>query len=577
MAWQKLFFQKSNEKKQHALTNSVPESAISGGGSSPDAFQTYLRQIPNHRLSSNEVNSIKAYEQRVAGALSNNRVVEGIQIVDEMLSEFNAIYLVMLGMLYGVGGACFTFLCDGRRARFLFEACNDLLLTWRTSAPLQLRNSIMLNLALLADGYENHKMYAHAYECGAFPTDSIQKMFEKVIQLKAMKKPWRDAQMEMALCLGEQSGAQRPTTLPSEQSALLACILLDASEKNQKASSDFWHNVFSQYQEALRRTLLGYQRLGGPEPEAFFHTVQHNAVERFVAFGQAHPELSEVSAITADLQGWTIDKFSGGHPHEQEADDGFTDVDEWIALSEAGQYRTLQRSYEQANREPVSPMQKLLLSHNCALFYWTSIGWGTRALDLFTQEWELSFDFSASEKPMANSVLAQAAENAMLLSPSIETFRLWRERLKRLVPDAPILQEDGARFDEQYKNGTPWWECMSKFALQMYNRNDPSRDQGRYGEGAAIWQLILENRKAFRLPADIWRMAAVEYGALTTHMVALVKQKHEKDVDYDPQEATLPVEIALPYLEEYSRAYPGDEVVDGMILEDMHAVLKKAN
>ncbi len=69
-------------------------------------------------------------------------------------------------------------------------------------------------------------------------------------------------------------------------------------------------------------------------------------------------------------------------------------------------------------------------------------------------------------------------------------------------------------------------------------------------------------------------MAAVEYGALTTHMVALVKQKHEKETAYDPQEATFPAEIALPYMEEYSRAHHGDVVVDGMIIEDMHAAME---
>ncbi len=90
----------------------------------------------------------------MSGALTHNRVVEGMRIVDEMLTEFSAIYPEMLGILYGAGVACLTFLSDGRRARFLFEACNDLLLTWRmTGAPLDLRNSIMLNLALLADGY----------------------------------------------------------------------------------------------------------------------------------------------------------------------------------------------------------------------------------------------------------------------------------------------------------------------------------------------------------------------------------------------------------------------------------------
>lgn len=76
---------------------------------SHDALRTYLLQTPNRRLSGNEADRVNAYKKRMNDALTHNRVIEEARVVDEMLNEFHATFPEMLGKLYGVGVAHFTF------------------------------------------------------------------------------------------------------------------------------------------------------------------------------------------------------------------------------------------------------------------------------------------------------------------------------------------------------------------------------------------------------------------------------------------------------------------------------------
>lgn len=76
---------------------------------SHDALRTYLLQTPNRRLSGNEADRVNAYKKRMNDALTHNRVIEETRVVDEMLNEFHATFPEMLGKLYGVGVAYFTF------------------------------------------------------------------------------------------------------------------------------------------------------------------------------------------------------------------------------------------------------------------------------------------------------------------------------------------------------------------------------------------------------------------------------------------------------------------------------------
>ena len=112
---------------------------------------------------------------------------------------------------------------------------------------------------------------------------------------------------------------------------------------------------------------------------------------------------------------------------------------------------------------------------------------------------------------------------------------------------------------------------MTKLTDGMYNRNNPSKDQKRYGNGAAIWQLMLANRIKLRLPADIRQIAAEELGILSLRIVA--ENARRLGSRYDPAEGILPVQTALPYVQEFVLANPGNEV-ETIVLRDMRSMVK---
>jgi hypothetical protein len=101
---------------------------------------------------------------------------------------------------------------------------------------------------------------------------------------------------------------------------------------------------------------------------------------------------------------------------------------------------------------------------------------------------------------------------------------------------------------------------MMRLATGFYSRGEGAVDQGRYGNGAAAWQIMLANRKPLRLPADIWKMAAQEYGTLAGRLFAMDERRLSDTAQSSLREASLPVQLCAPYVKAYIENYPGDEV-----------------
>jgi hypothetical protein len=187
------------------------------------------------------------------------------------------------------------------------------------------------------------------------------------------------------------------------------------------------------------------------------------------------------------------------------------------------------------------------------------LGVGDKALSLTEDEWVL-WESLEDKSEVAQHIISMAAENAMLLAPSAECFLTWRERLRSVCADAPILREIGRRYAEEYEEGTPWWDFMARLATGFYSRSTGVIDQGRYGNGAATWQIMLANQKSLRLSADMWNMAAREYGTLVVRLFKMDERRLSGASQAVLREAALPVRLCAPYIRAYIENYPGDEV-----------------
>lgn len=221
---------------------------------------------------------------------------------------------------------------------------------------------------------------------------------------------------------------------------------------------------------------------------------------------------------------------------------------------------------------PIHPADELFVRYNRVQCHWSMLGTGSEAageLDALWQCWE-ERRFSSRDRENLRPTAANAAENAMLLCRAADEFIIWRERLRGLNPDAPILSDIGTKFIMDFESGTPWYETLMAVAQSNYDREDPADDAGRYANGAATWQLMLENRKHLRLPREAWKRAALEYGILVLRIVA--QDARRLGIFYKEAEGYAPLRAALPYIEEYTAENPGDEV-ETEVLADIRKLI----
>ena len=269
-------------------------------------------------------------------------------------------------------------------------------------------------------------------------------------------------------------------------------------------------------------------------------------------------------------------------------------------MLESGFYKSADGLFEQvqSNDSGSLSFSNVLIPalFDLASMYWSNVGLGEKALECYEIIWNLSLQGAAIPvfDEGNDEAVAFSCENAMLLSVSPDEFIKWRNRLKELAPDNPIIHEIGENYISEYENGKPWYEVIAQMLPSYYNRNDPEHDRQRYGNAASLYRIMLLNRKELRLPRDIYKYFVTEYGILSLRLCAQDTRKFQNSLQKSPhaytaefpepfqlsryktntlfEDISWPVEAALPFVEEYVKKYPGDEELENMVYSEMKKI-----
>jgi hypothetical protein len=215
---------------------------------------------------------------------------------------------------------------------------------------------------------------------------------------------------------------------------------------------------------------------------------------------------------------------------------------------------------EEARRLTQIPDRRALASYNLGTIHWHSLGDGLSARREFLATIETFERNGYGQHPRLKVIHANACENMMLCALSFDEFEDFAKRLDALAPKEPILTGLVPDVRANRERGDAWSELLFDFAARNYNRNDPKRDVGRYGQARSTYHLILTHRRDLRLSREDWRMAIYEFCALSMRMVSDCIKARGGDNDPDSPEEFLPILTeAIPLMDEYLDAFPGDE------------------
>lgn len=217
------------------------------------------------------------------------------------------------------------------------------------------------------------------------------------------------------------------------------------------------------------------------------------------------------------------------------------------------------RTLEEARRLTKIPDRRALASYNIGTIHWHHLGDGLAARREFLASIADFESYGYGQLPMLKVVHANALENAMLCSLSFEEFENLATRLQAIAPGVPILVGLLPEVREALERGDPWSHQLFDFAERYYNRNDPTRDVGRYGEAKSTYHLLLANRRQLRVSKEDWRMAIFEYCALSMRMSTDCMKIRGGDHDPHSPEEFLPILTdAMPLVDEYLEQNSGD-------------------
>lgn len=155
---------------------------------------------------------------------------------------------------------------------------------------------------------------------------------------------------------------------------------------------------------------------------------------------------------------------------------------------------------------------------------------------------------------------ANALENAMLCVLSFDEFASLAVRLHAIAPEVRVLTTLVPEVRKLQERGHAWSDVLFVFARTFYKRNDPKGDAGRYGEARSNYHLILAHRRDLRLSRIDWRLALVEFCALSMRMASDCKIRRGGDADpHSPEEFLSILTDAIPEVDQYLLASPGDD------------------
>jgi tetratricopeptide (TPR) repeat protein len=160
-----------------------------------------------------------------------------------------------------------------------------------------------------------------------------------------------------------------------------------------------------------------------------------------------------------------------------------------------------------------SPAQKAVLLYQLGALGRSSLGDGIEARRLFQEVVKIS-KVDSGRTAEVHEVHADASENLMLLSLSYDDYESWAAELRAIRPHEPILLDQYPQFERFKEEGRPWSDILHMIACSYYSR-DPGRvDPGLYGEAAATYHVILENRRTLRIRREDWAQDIAEHTAL---------------------------------------------------------------
>lgn len=157
----------------------------------------------------------------------------------------------------------------------------------------------------------------------------------------------------------------------------------------------------------------------------------------------------------------------------------------------------------------------------------------------------------------------------MLLSESFDEYERWAARLRELRPSADILRGQYPIVVAGRERGTAWSGVLLSLPGGYYDRTDPQKDHGMYGQAAAIFHVLLANRRALRVQREDWVAAAYEYGTLLLRLASDTMRKAlAVDASVDPREFIPIVANAVPAVKECQEANAGDKNI-AFVLDHM--------
>ncbi|MFC1539020.1 hypothetical protein ACFL6H_06335 [Candidatus Latescibacterota bacterium] len=232
------------------------------------------------------------------------------------------------------------------------------------------------------------------------------------------------------------------------------------------------------------------------------------------------------------------------------------------AESLADQQRLLPaiQTLEEARRLTKIPDRLAWATYNLGAIHWHFLGNGLAARREFLTCINEFDTHGYGQHPGFIVMHANALENAMLCALSFDEFDNFATRLHALKPEVPILTGLVPEVREGFERGESWSDRLFSFAGSYYNRNNPKRDVGRYGEAKSTYHLILANRRELRISHEDWRMAIYEYCALSMRMVSDCMTVRGGDNDpHSPEEYISILTEAIPFADEYLMLNQGDD------------------
>jgi len=232
------------------------------------------------------------------------------------------------------------------------------------------------------------------------------------------------------------------------------------------------------------------------------------------------------------------------------------------------------QALEVARRLTQIPDRRAWASYNLGAIHWHHLGNGLAARREFLASIADFDTHGYGQHPQLRTVHANALENAMLCALSFDEFENLAARLHAVIPGVPILTGLVPDVRNSRERGESWSDRLLGLAGTYYNRNDPRRDVGRYGEARSTHHLILAHRRELRLSREDWRMALFEYCALSMRMASDCMKARGGDDDPNSPEEFLPILTeAIPLADEYLTLNSGDDDLN-KVRVDMEEMVK---